>query len=99
MVRLRPEQLIILEGIHGLNPRLLPGALALQSFKIYASALTQLNLDRHNRVSTTDTRLIRRIVRPHSHASGMIEVTSRVRYRIIGMACLERVVSTSSPSG
>jgi len=62
-VRLRPEQLIILEGIHGLNPRLLPPALAGQSFKIYASALTQLNLDRHNRVSTTDTRLIRRIVR------------------------------------
>jgi uridine kinase len=56
LVRLRPDQLIILEGIHGLN-------LAAQSFKIYASALTQLNLDRHNRVSTTDTRLIRRIVR------------------------------------
>ena len=63
VVRLRPEQLIILEGIHGLNPRLLPAALDAQSFKIYASALTQLNLDRHNRVSTTDTRLIRRIVR------------------------------------
>jgi len=63
VVRLRPEQLIILEGIHGLNPRLIPAALAAQSFKIYASALTQLNLDRHNRVSTTDTRLIRRIVR------------------------------------
>jgi len=63
VVRLRREQLIILEGIHGLNPRLLPPALAGQSFKIYASALTQLNLDRHNRVSTTDTRLIRRIVR------------------------------------
>ena len=63
VVRLRPEQLIILEGIHGLNPRLLPTALAAQSFKIYASALTQLNLDRHNRISTTDTRLIRRIVR------------------------------------
>jgi uridine kinase len=62
-VRLRPDQLIILEGIHGLNPRLLPAALAAQSFKIYASALTQLNLDRHNRVSTTDTRLIRRLVR------------------------------------
>jgi uridine kinase len=46
-----------------LNPRLLPAILAAQSFKIYASALTQLNLDRHNRVSTTDTRLIRRIVR------------------------------------
>jgi uridine kinase len=63
VVRLRPEQLIILEGIHGLNPRLIPAALAAQSFKVYASALTQLNLDRHNRVSTTDTRLIRRIVR------------------------------------
>jgi uridine kinase len=63
VVRLRPDQLIILEGIHGLNPRLLPAILAAQSFKIYASALTQLNLDRHNRVSTTDTRLIRRIVR------------------------------------
>lgn len=63
VVRLRPDQLIILEGIHGLSPRLIPPALAAQSFKIYASALTQLNLDRHNRVSTTDTRLIRRIVR------------------------------------
>jgi uridine kinase len=62
-VQLRPGQLIILEGIHGLNPRLLPPALAAQTFKVYASALTQLNLDRHNRVSTTDTRLIRRIVR------------------------------------
>lgn len=63
VVRLRPGQLIILEGIHGLNPRLIPPALAAQSFQVYASALTQLNLDRHNRISTTDTRLIRRIVR------------------------------------
>ncbi len=63
VIRLRPGQLIILEGIHGLNPRLIPTGLAEKSFKIYASALTQLNLDRHNRVSTTDTRLIRRIVR------------------------------------
>ncbi len=63
IVRLRPGQLIIMEGIHGLNPRLIPASLAKQAFKIYASALTQLNLDRHNRVSTTDTRLIRRIVR------------------------------------
>ncbi|MCX6080290.1 MAG: nucleoside kinase [Chloroflexi bacterium] len=63
VIRLRPGQLIILEGIHGLNPRLIPAELSAKSFKIYASALTQLNLDRHNRVSTTDTRLIRRIVR------------------------------------
>ena len=63
VVRLRPGQIIILEGIHGLNPRLIPAALTDQSFKVYASALTQLNLDRHNRVSTTDSRLVRRIVR------------------------------------
>jgi uridine kinase len=62
-VQLRSGQPIIMEGIHGLDPELLPGTLAGRAFRIYASALTQLNLDRHNRVSTTDTRLIRRIVR------------------------------------
>jgi uridine kinase len=62
-VKLAPGQIIILEGIHGLNPELLPGISPDKTFKIYASALTQLNLDRHNRVSTTDTRLIRRIIR------------------------------------
>jgi uridine kinase len=63
VVRLRPGQLVILEGIHGLNPRLIPPVLAAQSFQLYTSALTQLNLDRHSRISTTDTRLIRRLVR------------------------------------
>jgi uridine kinase len=46
-----------------LNPRLIPESLSGEAYRIYISALTQLNLDRHNRVSTTDTRLIRRIVR------------------------------------
>jgi uridine kinase len=62
-VQLQPRQLIILEGIHGLNPDLLPEMEPGQAFRIYVSALTQLNLDSHNRISTTDTRLIRRIVR------------------------------------
>ena len=62
-VQLKEGQPIILEGIHGMNPRLIPSTLTGRAFRIYASALTQLNLDRHNRVSTTDTRLIRRIVR------------------------------------
>jgi uridine kinase len=62
-VQLHPRQLIILEGIHGLNPELLPEMEPGQAFRIYVSALTQLNLDSHNRISTTDTRLIRRIVR------------------------------------
>jgi uridine kinase len=63
LIRLRKGQPIILEGIHGMDPRLLPQSLSGEAFRIYVSALTQLNLDRHNRVSTTDTRLIRRIVR------------------------------------
>jgi uridine kinase len=62
-VELHQGEIIILEGIHGLNPDLLPQIAREQTFRIYASALTQLNLDRFNRVSTTDTRLLRRIVR------------------------------------
>lgn len=63
VIRLVRGQPIILEGIHGLEPRLIPESLSGEAFRIYISALTQLNLDRHNRVSTTDTRLLRRIVR------------------------------------
>jgi len=62
-IQLKHGQPIILEGIHGMDPRLIPESLSGEAFRIYVSALTQLNLDRHNRVSTTDTRLIRRIVR------------------------------------
>ena len=62
-IQLGPEQIIVIEGIHGLNPALLPEIPEEQTFRIYLSALTQLNLDSHNRVSTTDTRLVRRIVR------------------------------------
>jgi uridine kinase len=62
-IHLRSGEIIIMEGIHGLNPGLFPKLPSQQTFRIYISALTQLNLDRHNRISTTDTRLIRRIVR------------------------------------
>jgi uridine kinase len=62
-MQLLPGQVVIIEGIHGLNPDLLPEIPEDKTFRIYLSALTQLNLDSHNRVSTTDTRLVRRIVR------------------------------------
>jgi uridine kinase len=62
-VRLRPDHIVIVEGIHGLNPDLVPDVPAELAYRIYVSALTQLNIDKHNRVPTTDTRLIRRIVR------------------------------------
>jgi uridine kinase len=63
VAQLGAAQILLIEGIHGLNPRLAPNAPRENVFRIYISALTQLNIDRHNRVSTTDNRLIRRIVR------------------------------------
>jgi len=63
VVRLKKGDMIILEGIHGLNPELLTDIKPENTYKLYVSCLTQLNLDRHNRISTTDTRMLRRIVR------------------------------------
>jgi len=63
VVRIQKDHLILLEGIHGLNPGLLPTIPEANTYRIYVSCLTQLNLDRHNRISTTDSRLLRRIVR------------------------------------
>lgn len=63
VIQLGPEEVILVEGIHGLNPQLVPGIPSERIFRVYISALTQLNIDRFNRVPTTDTRLIRRIVR------------------------------------
>jgi len=63
VISLKNDQIIILEGIHGLNPALLLGIDPKTTHRVYVSCLTQLNLDRHNRISTTDSRLIRRIVR------------------------------------
>jgi len=62
-VTLGSDHVIIVEGIHGLNPVLAKGLPAASVFRVYVSALTQLNLDRHNRVATSDCRLIRRVVR------------------------------------
>jgi uridine kinase len=62
-IHLRSGELVILEGIHGLNPSLANNIAPEATFRVYVSALTQINLDRHNRVSTTDTRLLRRMVR------------------------------------
>ncbi|HOJ88689.1 MAG TPA: nucleoside kinase [Pseudothermotoga sp.] len=64
-IRLDRNQPIVVEGIHGLNERLTSSIDRSYKFKIYVSALTQLNLDAHNRITTTDTRLLRRIVRDY----------------------------------
>ncbi len=61
--KLMENGIIVIEGIHGLNPSLIYKVPEKNKFKIYISALTQLNLDNHNRISTTDVRKLRRIVR------------------------------------
>lgn len=62
-LKVMKNQIIIIEGIHALNPELTKEIKENTKFKIYISALTQLNIDSHNRIPTTDTRLIRRMVR------------------------------------
>ncbi|MBS4537811.1 nucleoside kinase [Clostridium sp. D2Q-11] len=77
------DQPIIIEGIHGLNEKLTNKIPHMYKFKIYVSALTQLNIDKHNRIPTTDNRLIRRIVRDSKYrgrtAEGTLELWSSVR--------------------
>lgn len=74
-LQIEKNQPIIIEGIHGLNDRLTAVIPQDNKFKIYVSALTQLNLDSHNRIPTTDTRLIRRIVRDNYFRGHSASVT------------------------
>lgn len=61
--KLTDNQIMIVEGIHGMNPRLVTQIPPEKIFRVYVSALTQLNIDSHNRIPTTDVRLLRRISR------------------------------------
>lgn len=65
-ISLGENDVLVIEGIHGINENLSYSIPAERKFKIYISALTQLNIDEHNRISTADTRLIRRIVRDYN---------------------------------
>lgn len=64
-LQLQKDEIIVVEGIHGLNDELTETIHDENKFRIFISAMTQLNLDDHNRISTSDSRLIRRIVRDH----------------------------------
>ncbi|MFW5979388.1 MAG: nucleoside kinase [Halanaerobium sp.] len=68
-LKLDDDQPILIEGIHGLNDKMTEVIPHDLKFKVYISALTQLNIDCHNRIPTTDTRLIRRIVRDNQYRS------------------------------
>ncbi len=64
-IRMNPDNVLVMEGIHALNPQLTHAIPQDAIFKVYVSALTTISLDNHNWVSTTDTRLLRRIVRDY----------------------------------
>ncbi len=66
MLHIDSDQPIIIEGIHGLNDKLTAGVFKRDKYKIYISALTQLNIDEHNRIPTSQARMIRRIVRDNT---------------------------------
>ncbi len=76
-LRLKPNTLLILEGIHALNPDLTQAIEAKHKFKIYASALTTILLDNHNYIPTSDNRLLRRIVRDYKYRGYSAEDTIR----------------------
>lgn len=66
-LKLGGNSILLIEGIHGLNPELTASIPEEQKFRIYASALTTLSIDDHNWVPTTDNRLLRRIIRDHKY--------------------------------
>ena len=89
-MRLKSDEILVIEGIHCLNDKLTKDIPKEQKFKVYISALTVLNIDYYNRISTTDTRLIRRIVRDHQfrgysalHTLKMWDSVNRGEYKNI----------------
>jgi uridine kinase len=82
-LRLAPHQVLLIEGIHALNPQLTAAVPPESTFKVFISALTQLTLDDHNRIFTSDARLLRRIVRDrlfrNHHATRTLEMWPGVR--------------------
>ena len=72
---LKPSEVLVIEGIHGLNPELTATIPPENKFLIYASALTTLTINNHNRIPTTDTRLLRRIIRDMKYRAYPAEKT------------------------
>ncbi|HQB97560.1 MAG TPA: nucleoside kinase, partial [Candidatus Cloacimonadota bacterium] len=74
-VKMEKDNIVIMEGIHGLNDTLTSAIPDNRKARIYISALNQLNIDNHNRIPTTDCRLLRRIIRDHQYRGYSAEET------------------------
>ena len=76
-LRLKPNEMLVVEGIHALNPELTAQIPDELKYRVYASALTTLLLDNHNYIPTTDNRLLRRIIRDHKYRAVTAQETIR----------------------
>ena len=76
-LRMKPQDILVVEGIHALNPELTAQIPEAQKFRVYASALTTILLDEHNYIPTTDNRLLRRIIRDYKYRGCSAQETIR----------------------
>ncbi len=81
-ITLEADNILVVEGIHGLNEKLSYDIPKENKFKVYVSCLTQLNIDHQNRIPTTDTRLIRRMIRDNQYRGITAETTLSLWYSV-----------------
>ena len=82
MMRLHEKDILIMEGIHALNPAMIPGVDPSKVFRVYASALTSLSIDENNNISTSDNRMLRRMVRDN-RTRGVVPEDTIMRWQSV----------------
>ena len=99
-LRLDPDNVLIIEGIHGLNPELTASIPARMKFKVYVSALTTINIDDHNWIPTTDNRLLRRIIRDYKYrGTSAVDTIRRCGGQVLRCADFESFPNRASRRG
>ena len=81
-MQLHEKDILIMEGIHALNPAMIPGVDSTKVFRVYASALTSLSLDENNNISTSDNRLLRRMIRDN-RTRGLVPEETIMRWQSV----------------
>jgi uridine kinase len=82
MMKLTEKDILIMEGIHALNPAMIPGVDPSKVFRVYASALTSLSIDENNNISTSDNRMLRRMVRDN-RTRGIVPEETIMRWQSV----------------
>ena len=82
MMQLHEKDILIMEGIHALNPAMIPGVDPSRVFRVYASALTSLSIDENNNISTSDNRMLRRMVRDN-RTRGVVPEDTILRWQSV----------------